>query len=296
MADNITLNVGTGGEVLATDDVSGAHYQLVKLVDGTADGTTLILAGNGVHGNALRVTLASDSTGQLKLAAGTATVGEVTIGAATTAAGDLAKAEDAVHASGDVGIQILAVRQDTPADLSGTDGDYEPLSVSNGRLWVSAQGEVDHADPVSGNPVLMGSEAIATDGTAMTSVTEGDLARLRSDLNGRILISHTHPNLWDAVSSTGAAQTNTVLKAATASLCHYITDITYSTLLAQTIALDEDVGGGNIALMPWVYLAANSTVTISLKTPIRVTENTNIGYSSTATTSTSVFLSGYTAP
>lgn len=47
-------------------------------------------------------------------------------------------AEDAAHASADPGVQMLAVRKATPANLSGTDGDYEPLQVSAGRLWAAA--------------------------------------------------------------------------------------------------------------------------------------------------------------
>jgi len=44
MADNLTTQttvatVPSGG-VIATDDAGGAHYQLVKLVDATADSTT----------------------------------------------------------------------------------------------------------------------------------------------------------------------------------------------------------------------------------------------------------------
>ncbi len=92
MADNVTLP-GTS-EVVATDDISGAQYQRVKITDGAADSTT--------H---LHVV-----------------------------------AEDEAHTSGDTGLVMMAVRQATPADLSGTDGDYEPLQVDNGRLWVSPLG------------------------------------------------------------------------------------------------------------------------------------------------------------
>lgn len=68
MADNVQLstNVGTG-EVCATDDVGGVQYQRVKLTDGTADSTTVIAAGGGVEASALRVTIASDSTGLLSI-------------------------------------------------------------------------------------------------------------------------------------------------------------------------------------------------------------------------------------
>ena len=64
MADNILLNAGTGGQTLATDQTAGGqHFQQVKLTDGTADSTTAIAAGGGVEAAALRVTIASDSTG-----------------------------------------------------------------------------------------------------------------------------------------------------------------------------------------------------------------------------------------
>ena len=62
MADNVAITAGSGTSV-ATDDVSGAHYQRVKLADGTADSSTAIVAGNGAASGALRVTLANDSTG-----------------------------------------------------------------------------------------------------------------------------------------------------------------------------------------------------------------------------------------
>lgn len=37
MADNVTLNVGSGGDVIAADEISSAKYQRVKIVEG-ADG------------------------------------------------------------------------------------------------------------------------------------------------------------------------------------------------------------------------------------------------------------------
>jgi len=44
-------------------------------------------------------------------------------------------AEDSVHASGDIGMQILAVRDDTPSGLAA-DGDYIPLTTDDkGYLW-----------------------------------------------------------------------------------------------------------------------------------------------------------------
>lgn len=54
-----------------------------------------------------------------------------------TGASSLGKAEDAAHASGDVGIEMLAKRTDTAASSAGTDGDYTTVnSDSLGHLWM----------------------------------------------------------------------------------------------------------------------------------------------------------------
>jgi hypothetical protein len=53
-------------------------------------------------------------------------------------AGALCKAEDAVHASGDVGVMALGVRTDTPASLGSATGDYTPLAVGAlGQQWTT---------------------------------------------------------------------------------------------------------------------------------------------------------------
>ena len=67
MADNTTYTPGSTGITVATDDVAGVHYERVKLTDGTADSATPIVAGGGLEANALRVTVASDSTGVLSV-------------------------------------------------------------------------------------------------------------------------------------------------------------------------------------------------------------------------------------
>lgn len=50
------------------------------------------------------------------------------------------KLEDVPSATGDYGIPAMAIRQTTPANLSSTDGDYEMLQMSAGRLWVDTSG------------------------------------------------------------------------------------------------------------------------------------------------------------
>lgn len=125
MADNTVLNAGTGGDTISTDDIAGVKVQRVKVqygVDGaatdvsdtnpmpvddaggslTVDNAALSVTGGGVEASALRVTLASDSTGVLSvddnggsltvdvgtaLPAGTNVVGDVGISGARTSGG-----------------------------------------------------------------------------------------------------------------------------------------------------------------------------------------------------------------
>lgn len=67
-------------------------------------------------------------------------------------AGGTQYAEDAAHGSGDTGTVALAVRRDTAAVGSGTDGDYSTLNVNaSGRLYTSTT--VDAALPAGTNNI-----------------------------------------------------------------------------------------------------------------------------------------------
>lgn len=61
------------------------------------------------------------------------------------------KAEDVASANAHTGIPAMAVRKATPANTSDTDGDYENLQVSAGRLWASAT--IDAALPAGSNAI-----------------------------------------------------------------------------------------------------------------------------------------------
>ena len=69
MADNTTLNTGTGGDVIASDDIGGVKYQRVKLIHG-ADGVN---SGDVSNVNPFPTTVTS------ALPAGTNTIGNVLV-------------------------------------------------------------------------------------------------------------------------------------------------------------------------------------------------------------------------
>jgi hypothetical protein len=260
VADNTVLNLGTGGDTMASDDIGGIKWQRVKIglgADGTANdavagagavgtgvqrmtlasddpavvalqlldnaisgnemqvdivaalptGANVIGAltanqsvnvaqmngvavtmGNGVSGTGVqRVTLASDSTGVL------ASVGAITGSVVPgTGATNLGKAEDAVHASGDTGVMVLGVRQDSASALAAN-GDYIPFSMdSNGALRVvGSAGTTQYTEDVASTGaeslVLMG--AIRRD-TAVSSVSAaGDYDALATDANGNLRVA-----------------------------------------------------------------------------------------------------------
>lgn len=61
------------------------------------------------------------------------------------------RAEDEPSVSGQFGLVALSIRQDTPANTSGADGDYESLKLSAGRLWTSSK--IDTAIPAGTNNI-----------------------------------------------------------------------------------------------------------------------------------------------
>lgn len=130
---------------------------------------------------------------------------------ATVAAGatNIAKAEDIASADGDVGVPALAVRKATPANTSGTDGDYEFLQISAGRLWASAT--IDAALPAGANAigklaansgVTIGAVEIAASQTLATVTTVGTVTTVSTV--SALGASTTGPmKAEDAASATG---------------------------------------------------------------------------------------------
>lgn len=89
-------------------------------------------AGNerGANVNASNALLVAQ-TGELP--AGTQNIGDVDVVSVVpgTGATNLGKAEDAGHTTGDTGVMILGVRNDTRGTLAGTDLDYAPLQLNS---------------------------------------------------------------------------------------------------------------------------------------------------------------------
>lgn len=129
----------------------------------------------------------------------------------------LDKAEDSAHSSGDPGIMLLAVRQDTAAALAGTDGDYIPLIVdSTGRLWVDIGvltpgtaaanlGKAEDAAHASGDTGVAVWGVRNDNGSTTFAGTNGDYSPIAVDSSGRVLLSNASPILSVSVDDQDAA-------------------------------------------------------------------------------------------
>lgn len=94
-------------------------------------------------------------------------------------------AEDDPSVSGDIGVFVLAIRNDSNSNLTTTDGDYSPIAVaSDGRLKTRIEYAEDIAH-VSGN---IGAFILAVRNDAATVLTDanGDYSPISVDSAGRI--------------------------------------------------------------------------------------------------------------
>jgi hypothetical protein len=99
-------------------------------------------------GTITNVVHVDDNAGSLTVDNGGTFAVQATVAASAT---NIAKAEDVASADADVGVPAMAVRKATPANTSGTDGDYEMLQMSAGRLWTSST--IDSAIPAGTNVI-----------------------------------------------------------------------------------------------------------------------------------------------
>jgi len=124
MADNVILNAGAGGATLATDDIAGTHYQIIKLAHGALDTATLVSTASGLP-------VQKQGTWDITNA-GVFVVQED--GAALTA---LQLADDVVHALNDTLNKAAAVggQLDDVAPVVATEGNVAPTRITAQRAF-----------------------------------------------------------------------------------------------------------------------------------------------------------------
>ena len=231
-------------------------------------------------------------------------VGTITPGVAATSLG---KAEDAAHSSGDVGVEVLAVRADTLAP-TGANSDYVPLLTdANGALWVSLGTKLDSTNDsvtavggaaqgaaVSGNPVLIGAKALSADQAA---VDTGDAVAPIADLVGKQVVMPYAINQNFISGATAKIEVDTVISliaAQAAGIRIYVTSLLVTNSDATVGSLVEIRDGTTTILWRGYAAPAGGGFACAFPVPLRGTAATALNvYCMTASAEVYVSASGY---
>lgn len=157
----------------------------------TDDGSFTLAANSGVDIGDVTLNAGSASIGTLGANSGV-DIGDVDVTSQIpgTGATNLGKAEDAVHSSGDTGVMMLAVRQDSQVDFAA-DGDYVPLRVTaagdlavNATVTIGAEFAEDaaHTTGDTGSFVL----TVRNDDLAALGGADGDYSPVQVDADGSL--------------------------------------------------------------------------------------------------------------
>jgi len=260
LATNVALPAGTNaiGKLAANSGVDIGDVDI-----------TSIAAGDNNIGNVDVVTLPA-------LPAGTNNIGDVDVLSIVpgVTASSLGKAEDAAHSSGDTGVMMLAVRQDTQSDF-GADGDYVPLSIDgagNARTAdeavLNAVADVEtaindtgittvaHGDPDTEEPLKIGVKAIAH-GTNPATVDTADVTDIYANLAGVLFTIGGHPNVITrshVIADSDGAQTDAALLTVSAGSKIVITQLSVKADASNTTNVAVKIGFGT-ATIPAASLA-----------------------------------------
>ena len=310
-ADGLLVNLGANNDV-ALSAIDNAVLDAIA--------ASLALLDNAIAtGNELQVdivaALPAGTNAIGKLAANSGVdIGDVDVLSVVpgTGATNLGKAEDAAHASGDVGVMALTVRTNTAAARAGTDGDYQPLITdTNGRLHTIEPSQaniltavqlidnssVDHDAAVVAGVTQIGMAARTTDAAVSAS---GDATRVLATLLGKqIILPYALPGLtWQYAGPTGGitdTADDAIQAAGGAGVRHYLTALTVINSHA-TVGTEVVIKDGSTVIHRGYAAAAGGGYALTFPTPLRGTAATALNVACITTGSaTVVSASGFSA-
>jgi len=225
-----------------------------------------ITAGDNNIGNVDVVTLPAITIAAAQTLATVTTVGTVTTLTGTTtltpgtAAANLGKAEDVAHASGDVGVAVWGVRDDTLGIFSGTEGDYEPFHMTAaGRLYTSAT--IDAALPAGTNAIgkLAANNGVDIGDVDVKSIAAGDTNIGNVDVVTLPTITQSTKHdakIYKTAVFDASASGNLV-----AAVAGKVIKLHASTIQAQnTVVVNLNNGAAGASLMEWSFQAREGAV------------------------------------
>lgn len=207
------------------DTGAGTQNILGNILRISANGGSIEAKGQQVMASSIPIVLASDQT--------------------WVGATNLGKAEDAAHASGDVGVAAWGVRNDALATTFGTNGDYCPISTSAvGALFAAGDVASDGVD--TGFPMKIGGQARTTNPTA---VADADRVNAMSDKVGRFVTTpcQVRQLVSSQTTTISASTAETTIITSVASTFLDLTALTISNTSATGVRVDlRDATAGSV--------------------------------------------------
>lgn len=143
IVDSGTLTAVTSitNPVTVTDGSGAMNVIIDSSATLTVNAHAVTVASGGIASGAI----ASGAVASGAVASGAYASGSISAGAIAAGASSLVKLEDVLSADADAGVPAMCTRKATAANVSGSDGDYEFLQCSAGRLWTSTTNEAGSA-------------------------------------------------------------------------------------------------------------------------------------------------------
>lgn len=306
-ATPVVVDLGANNDVTITGTVAvtqSGTWDEVGINDSgnsiTVDNSTLSVVGGGTEAAAMRVTIASDSTGVVSVDdnGGSLTVdGTVAVSGsvAVTNAGTFA-VQSTNQANSGVDIGDVTINNAAGGSAVNIQDGGNSITI-DGTVTATSAGDVAHDSADSGNPVKVGGKAVSAEPTA---VANADRANFITDLVGKLItLPYANPENFvsGAITSAMTGTTSTSLVAAPgAGLRNYITTIVVSNAHATVgtdVAIQDGSGGTTLMTIPAAALYGGAV--INLPVPLRQPTTNTALYCANVTTgaSTKVSCVGY---
>lgn len=276
MADNVAITAGSGTSI-STDDVSGVHYQRVKLVDGTAD-SSAVIPGDATNGLDVDVTRVS---------------GNVTVVNAGTFATQATLAAETTKVIGTINVaagQTIAVSQGTAASLNCTEASASAIKTAVELMDDSIIAD-DAAFTVATTKLQVA--GFLADDASPDGADEGDAVAARTTLDRKLVVAvgESGANLVKGGGSKTDSTDQSIMAAGGAGTYNYLTWLAvYNSSSTNTYVNVKD-GSTVVAVIP---LPAFGGAVMNLTTPIRATAATAVNLAvGTGVTTAYLYGGGY---
>ena len=246
------------------------------------------MVGSGTEAAALRVTLATDSTGLISV---DDNAGSLTI-------------DNAALAVTGGGVEATALRVTIASDSTGVlsiDDNAGSLTVDQptaSNLNAQVVGSIAHDSGTPGNPVVMAGSAQDQDDTAPPNrvSAEADVTRLAVDRDGALFVHPFGPQIWSYHENSSSALTDASVHALPgAGLSLYVTDIVCSTGAATALNIFFEEGAATVLGPYYLEAVAGRGVALHFQTPKKITANTALTVTTSAAIAHSIDVTGFTA-